>query len=146
MKSIKKIIIIFAFILIGIVAISPTALAFSDNCTITPFSFDTGITPERFQEPGVSTVANWCDFLQIISNVIGLLYMIVIPVVILMIIVGGVILMTSGGSEERAKKGKGFLKSAIIGLVIVLSAGIIIGAIIRGLGIVEEATLMPWLF
>jgi len=147
MKSIKKIIIIFVFILIGIVTMSPTALASNHSCAIAPFSFDTGITPERFQEPGsVTTAANWCDFLQIISNVIGLLYMIIIPIVILMIIVGGVILMTAGGSEERIKKGKAFLKSAIIGLIITLGAGIIIGAIIRGLGIIEEATLMPWLF
>ena len=147
MKSIKKLIIIFVFILVGIVTISPTALASSNSCDIAPFSFDTGITPERFQEPeNVAMAANWCDFLQIISNVIGLLYMIVIPIVILMIIIGGVILMTSGGSEKLIKQGQGFIKSAIIGLIITLGAGIIIGAIIRGLGIVEEATLMPWLF
>jgi len=147
MKSIKKIIIIFAFILFGIITTPSTVFASSDSCDITPFSFDTGITPVRFQDPGnIATAANWCDFLQIISNVIGLLYMIIIPIVVIMIIIGGVILMTSGGSEKQIKQGQGFLKSAIIGLIIVLGAGVIIGAIIRGLGIVEEATLMPWLF
>jgi len=132
---------------------SPTALAFwqcgqdVDHCAITSFNIDTGITPVCFHDPeNIAMAVGWCDFLQIISNVIGLLYAIVIPITIIMIIVGGIILMTAGGSEKQIKQGQAFLKSAIIGLVIALGAGIIVGLIIRGLGVVEGTTLMPWLF
>jgi len=153
MSSVKKIIIIFALALIGTIIISPTTLAFwqcgqdVDYCAITSFNIDTGITPVCFHDPeNIAMAVGWCDFLQIISNVIGLLYAIVIPIVIIMIIVGGIILITAGGSEKRIKQGKDFLTSAIIGLIIALSAGIIVGMIIRGLGVVEGTTLMPWLF
>ena len=159
MNPIKKIIIIFVLAFVGTIIISPTALAFwqcgidVESCKIIEFDFNKGITPiDADGNPcfdgarGINMAVGWCDFLQIISNVIGLLYAIVIPIAIIMIIVGGVILMTAGGSEKQIKQGQAFLKSAIIGLIIALGAGIIVGLIIRGLGVVEGTTLMPWLF
>lgn len=144
---------IIKLIFIRAITVLPTVSASHERgkgiarCAIAPFSFGTGITPVRFHDPAnIDMAAGWCDFLQIVSNVIGLLYMIIIPIATLVIIVGGAFLITAGGNEGQIKKGKAFLKSAIIGLIIALGAGIIIGAIIRGLGVVEEATLMPWFF
>jgi len=158
MKSIKFITIIISFIfityLIGILSL-PVVFANpvinggggGGGCGIQPFSFETGITPQRFQEmENIASPVGRCDILQIVSNVIGLLYAIVFPIAIIMIMIGGVTLITAGGSEKRIKQGKGYITSAIIGIIIALSAGIIIGTIIQGLGVIEGTTLMPWLF
>ena len=152
MSPIKKI-IIFSLISIGIIIAFSTTSASNvrtqsaATCNIARFSFDTGITPARFHQPAnITDPAGWCDFLQIISNIIGLLYMIIIPIIMLIFIFGGTIFITAGGNEGQIKKGQAFLRSAIIGLIIVLLAGVIVGTIIRGLGVVEGTTLMPWLF
>ncbi|MFA4999311.1 MAG: hypothetical protein WC519_01110 [Parcubacteria group bacterium] len=116
------------------------------DCTIDKFSFDKGITPERFQNlEHFTDPATWCDFLQIASNVIGMLYMLVFPLAILMIIAGGIILVTAGGNESRITKGKKFISAALIGIAVAVGAGVILGAIIKGLG-VTDTSLMPWLF
>jgi len=152
MNYFNKIIIIFSFIIIGIMIVSSPVSAFWQcgvdvkSCTIIEFDFNKGITPACFHGPeNIDMTAGWCDFLQIISNIIGLLYIIIIPIITFMIVAGGILLMTAGGNEGRIKKGTSFLKSAIIGLIIVIAAGVIVGAIIRGLGVVEGTTLMPWL-
>ncbi|MCH7759519.1 hypothetical protein IID20_04130 [Patescibacteria group bacterium] len=41
-------------------------------------------------------------------------------VLVILLISGGFIWMTSGGSEEKVKKAKGIIKSAIIGLIIII--------------------------
>ncbi|MFA5052856.1 MAG: hypothetical protein WC565_02265 [Parcubacteria group bacterium] len=118
------------------------------GCTISPFDIRQGITPSRFQSAtNIASTVGWCDALQIVSNVIGLLYSVVLPIAGLMIVVGAFILFTSGGNEKRVGMGKGFIKSAVIGVAIALGAGVIIGIVIRSLGLTSEATsLMPWLF
>ena len=151
MNFIKKTITVI-IILTGIMITSPNALALWQcgqdvaSCSIAPFNFNVGITPACFHRPeNIDMAMGWCDILQIISNAIGVLYAIIIPIVTIMIIVGGAIFITAGGQESQIKKGKAFLKSAIIGLIIALGAGVIIGTIIRGLGVIEGTTLMPWL-
>lgn len=155
MKNINmKKIIVFAFAIVGILAMSPSAYALKScgnevaTCpTPQTFSFSTGITPSCFQSAtNISTAAGWCDFLQIASNIIGLLYSIVIPLAIFMVAAGGLIIITAGGNEKRLGQGKAFIKSALIGVAIALGAGILIGLIIKGLGVTQDTTLMPWLF
>jgi len=153
MSPIKKIITIFSLALIGVTIISSPVSAYWQCgedvkfCRIIPFEFRKGITPACFYEPkNIDMIIGWCDFLQIISNIIGIAYALVIPLITIMIIVGGLYLITAGGNEGQIKKGKGFFRSAIIGLIIVMGAGIIVGLIIRGLGVTEGTTLMPWFF
>jgi hypothetical protein len=150
--NIKKIAVV-ALIFIGALVSTPAALAYKQcgaevsGCSISEFSFSTGITPACFQSAtNISTAAGWCDFLQIASNIIGLLYSIVIPLAVFMVAAGGLIILTAGGNEKRLSQGKAFVKSALIGVVIALGAGILIGIIIKGLGVTQETTLMPWLF
>ncbi len=117
------------------------------GCSIQPFSFDKGITPERFQRgENIASPVGRCDILQIVSNIIGLLYALIIPIAIIMVAIGGAILLVAGGNSANIKKGQAFIKSAIIGVAISLGAGVIIGAVIQGLGVTQGTTLMPWLF
>jgi len=114
------------------------------NCTIEPYDFSSGITPQKFQSADVTTLsANWCDFLQIASNVIGFLYTLVIPLAVLMVVWGGFTLIIASGDEARIKKGKTIIKSAIIGVVLAFAAGIIIGTILKAAGI--GTSIIPWL-
>ena len=145
--------IIFLLVFVGAFAMSSYALAYTQcgsevtSCSITPFSFSTGITPACFQSAtNISTAAGWCDILQIGSNIIGLLYSLAIPIVIVMVAAGGFIILTAGGSDGKVKQGKAFIKSAIIGAAITLGAGIIIGTVINALQVTDKAGLMPWLF
>jgi hypothetical protein len=113
-------------------------------CTIKPYSFSTGITPEKFQGSEVTNLsANWCDFLQIASNIIGFLYTLIIPLAVLMVVWGGFNLMIASGDEARIKRGKTIIKSAIIGVVISLGAGILIGTILKTVGV--DTSIIPWL-
>jgi hypothetical protein len=148
-----KKIIISLFAVAGMLMMSSSALAYTQcgsevsSCSITEFSFSTGVTPACFQSAtNISTAAGWCDILQIGSNVIGLLYSLAIPIAIIMVAAGGFIILTAGGSDGKIKQGKAFIKSAIIGVAIVLGAGIIIGTVINALGVTDKASLMPWLF
>ena len=149
----KKIIIVFVLLFAGMVILPNHALAYTqcgqevNACHITEFSFTTGITPVCFQNAtNISTAAGWCDILQIASNVIGLLYSLVVPLVVLMILFGGFTILTASGIEGKIKKGKAFIKSALIGAVIAFGAGIIISTVMNTIGVVDQASLMPWLF
>ena len=80
MSPIKKIIIITSLVLTMTITASITAMADSQQiagalpCNIRQFDFSEGVVPVHLQEPGIAVAISWCDFLQIISNVIGLLY------------------------------------------------------------------------
>ena len=51
--------------------------------------------------------------------------------------------MIASGDETRIKRGKTIIKSAIIGVVISLGAGILIGTIFKAIGV--DASIIPWL-
>ncbi len=55
---------------------------------------------------------------------------------------GAFVIMTAGGSEEKVKKGKEIMTTAITGLVIMLSARLIIGTVLQVL--TGSATKIPW--
>jgi hypothetical protein len=108
------------------------------------FLVSTGITPACFQNPLIFLSAGWCDFLQIASNIIGLLYSIH-PDIGLHETVGGLFCLPRAGTKAHGAR-QGFIKSALIGVAIALGAGILIGFLIKGLGVTQDASLMPWLF
>ncbi len=65
------------------------------------------------------------NLMTITMNVVKFVLLFLGIISIIMIIVGGLMWMTSGGSEEKAKKARGILVNAIIGLFIVLAAYVI---------------------
>lgn len=114
------------------------------NCSINPFSFSSGIVPVRFQGVESATqAAGWCDILQIASNIVGLLFSLAVPIAILMVVWGGITMITAAGNESRIQSGQGFIKSAVIGVAIVFGAGVIIGTVLKGIGV--DTSLIPWL-
>lgn len=74
-----------------------------------------------------------CDGLVIIQNIINFLTEIAIPIAVAMIIYGALMFMVAAGSEEKIKKARGIMTSAAVGLVIALSAWIIVNEILHAL-------------
>ena len=69
-----------------------------------------GISTERSDLGGMVG-----DTINYLFGVIGVIFLVVI-------LIGGYMWMTAGGNEERAKSARSILFSAVIGLIIVLSA------------------------
>jgi len=60
-----------------------------------------------------------------LGKIADLLFLWAAPLCVLMIIVGGVIYMTAGDDEKKTSMGKSFVKFALIGLAIILAAGML---------------------
>ena len=70
----------------------------------------------------MDTVANW-------------LYVISFAVALIIIIVGGLRYMTSGGNEDNQKKAKQMIITGLIGVAIILLAGIVLDTLVKFLGV-----------
>lgn len=64
----------------------------------------------------------------------GLFY-IALPVGVIWIIVGGFLMMTSAGNESRFSKGKDYIRSVIIALLIAFGAWLIVDTLVGFLNI-----------
>ena len=78
-----------------------------------------------------ANACDFCDGLIIIQNIVKLLTEVAIPIAFAMIIYGALMLMIAVGSEEKVKKSRGIMTSAVVGLVIALSAWIIVNTILH---------------
>lgn len=79
--------------------------------------------PEYVQEGNVPTLYG---LEGIVENILGIIVPVVGAILLLMLIVGGFKYITSGGEKEAAAQAKGTLTYAVIGLVVVLSAWLVI--------------------
>jgi hypothetical protein len=86
-----------------------------------------------------------CDLFQLFVNlVLYLLAYIIPPVATIMFLYGGIVFYTSGGNPERTNKGKDIIKYAVIGIVIIYSAWIIVGAFLGAIGVAGWTGLGTW--
>ena len=89
---------------------------------------------------------NFCSLLQLIVNLVNFgIYNIFIPLAGLLILWGGIMMVIAGAKEENYKKGKEILKNTVIGLFIVLTAWILVNALITTLakGAVDVGSFNP---
>lgn len=90
---------------------------------------------------------NFCFLLQMGQNIINfLVYDIAIPLVAVFIVVGGFYIMTAADSADRAKKGRDIIKTAIVGLIILLLSWIFVDILFRVIGGSAQPTGFnaPW--
>ncbi len=68
-------------------------------------------------------------------------------IALLMFVIGGIIYLTSGGNPSKVQKGTKMITGAVIGLLIIFSAGVIVkfllGTLVGTQGLVEEGTTLP---
>ena len=67
--------------------------------------------------------------------------MVAIPLTVLMIVYGALMMMFTSGSEDRVSKSKKIITSAIIGLVIALSAWILVNTLLH---VLTGDVNFPW--
>lgn len=73
-------------------------------------------------------------FERLVANLATIVTNVAASVAVLMIVVGGLIYITSAGDPDKADKGKKFLSYAIMGLIIVLSAKVLLAIFAKILG------------
>ncbi|MCP6720141.1 MAG: pilin [Patescibacteria group bacterium] len=97
-------------------------------------------------QPGRATCnidgpCTFCDALKVTSNVVQLLFQVAIPIAVAMIIYGALRLMFAGGSQERITQSRKIMTSAVIGLIIALSAWIIVNTLLH---VLTGNPSFPW--
>lgn len=81
-----------------------------------------------------------CHFFIMIDGIFDfVLTKIIIPVAVIMLILGGISLYFAGASPEFFQKAKAILTSAVIGLVLILSAWLLVSSILTAVGVLEWA-------
>ena len=71
----------------------------------------------------------FCDMLKVASNLVDFLTRLALVAGVAAVVGGGFMMLISGGSEERFKKGKNLVTNAVIGIVIALTAWIIVNTL-----------------
>jgi len=74
---------------------------------------------------------SFCDAVIVGNNIITYLTELAILVTVSMIVYGAITMMISGGNQSKFEDGKSKMTSAIIGLVVVLSAWVIVNTIMH---------------
>ncbi|MDD3102070.1 MAG: pilin [Patescibacteria group bacterium] len=73
------------------------------------------------------------DFERLYLNLANIILKYLGVIALVLFIFGGISWMTSAGSEEKVKKGKAIIMGAVVGMVIVLSAYVIVQALMQAL-------------
>jgi hypothetical protein len=74
---------------------------------------------------------NLCDALIVVQNVVTLLFTLATPLAVGMIIYGAIRLMIAGGSKEQMSSAKKIITNAVLGLIIALSAWVIVNEVLH---------------
>lgn len=83
-----------------------------------------------------------CSLLSLVKDLIDFAIKMSFAFAGLFITWGAFVTMTAGSSEERVKEGRKILTTAVIGLVIMLSAWLILGTVIQVL--TGSPSKLPW--
>ncbi|MDP3052779.1 MAG: hypothetical protein Q8N22_02385 [bacterium] len=88
------------------------------------------------------TSCTWCDFLQFGQKIINFLTQdIAFPLAVAFIIFGGIMMIINSGNPSKLKESQGIIFSAIIGIVIMLSAWVILNTF---LNLMTGGLNWPW--
>jgi hypothetical protein len=79
------------------------------------------------------------DFIRIAVNVSKIILGLTGSLALLAFVYGGFVFLLSGGSAQNVEKGKGILKAAVIGLVIVFASYSIIQFVLRQADLVDDS-------
>ncbi len=71
---------------------------------------------------GAAGLSKRSDIKILIGDILSTVIAFIGVIFLILTIYGGFLWMTSGGDSEKAKKGTGFIKSGVIGVIIIMSA------------------------
>lgn len=139
---IRKSIIAITLILFGTVTTmalypSPAQAACASGKFLTFDPWYTGLLDEQCSIKSPEEAGGLGKFIWIIiSNILDMIFQAIAYVAVGFIMYGGFMFMTSAGNPDQAAKGRKTLINAIVGLVIAVSAGIIVNLIMRTLKVI----------
>ena len=116
-------------------------MALIDCPNIAKFGFDTGVVPASVSTKGLMQVDK-CDAVQIANNVVAAGTQIAFFIVGFMVLYGGFLMLTSTGNEAKVKAARQTIIRSVIGLAIVIGAGVILKTVFNILGI--DVSLLPF--
>ncbi|MDX1607936.1 MAG: pilin [Candidatus Spechtbacterales bacterium] len=94
---------------------------------------------------GVSCPCTFCDFFELIHNIVEFLLFTLGPILAsLMIVVGGFYVLTSAGNQGKYRKGKEYIKWALLGYLLMLGAWLIINTILTMLDLADWVSIGDW--
>lgn len=82
-----------------------------------------------------------CNLLQVVQNVIQLMFQLSIVLAVAYSMFGAFLIMTARGNEDTVGKGRGAITAAVTGLAISLTAWLLIDSLINILG---GGSVAPW--
>jgi len=85
-----------------------------------------------------------CHLFVLLDNILDLVMFRIVPVLAsLMLMIGGIWYFFAGVSPEQKNKAQGIITSSIIGIVVILTAWIVVNTILVHSGIVD-GSIAPW--
>lgn len=88
-----------------------------------------------------------CDFFILFANFFNFIaFKLAPPVAAFLFLLAGILFLASGGSEKMVSRAKGIFANVVIGLVIIYTSWLLVGALIKTIGKnvgVEGATWNP---
>lgn len=96
------------------------------------FAFAASLVPCN----GTTTPCNFAAVITLIKNVVNfLLFGLAVPLAAISFAIAGVMILTAGGNTGQVEKAKEIFWNVLWGLIIALSAWLIVKAILVGLGV-----------
>lgn len=91
---------------------------------------------------GTTTPCNYTALITLIKNIVNfLVFGLAVPLAAISFAVAGVMILTAGGNTGQVERAKEIFWNVVIGLVVALSAWLIVNAILLGLGAAGLASL-----
>jgi len=87
-----------------------------------------------------------CHLFELLDNILRFVMFEVVPVLAgLMLVIGGIWFYFSGASEEQKRRAKAIVTSSVIGIVIILTAWLVVNTILVQTGLVDSDSWgAPW--
>jgi type IV secretory pathway VirB2 component (pilin) len=87
----------------------------------------------------------FCHFFVLINNIIDFVMIKLVPTIaVLMLIIGGVMFFFAGAKPDVLNQAKGIITSVVIGIIIILSAWVIVNTVLTKVGIIDTPSILEW--
>lgn len=94
-------------------------------------------------KPKGGRLCGFSDFIILIQRIIEYVFVLVLPIMAIVFAYAGYLLLTSGGSESKRTAAKKAMTSALIGVVVIMSAWLLVKTVLVSLGVPQGA---DWFF
>jgi hypothetical protein len=88
---------------------------------------------------GTGRICDFSDLIGLVQSAIGYILVLIVPIMAIVFAYAGFLYLTSGGNADKKKAAKKAMTSAVIGIIIILSAWLIVKTIVKALGVDQDS-------